>query len=141
MTIWYQRSGRDHDTHRGTLCRGRVQAACGAMFTAYGTALPGDPPDPHRICLRCGLSVDEQSEWLALLRVRAGAISMLGEVYVYKGRLFPAVSLIAAALHRLAAAGMVTLTEPDRAVVSLTEAGQARYKTLDQRQRASADLP
>jgi hypothetical protein len=140
-TIWYQRSGRDHDTHRGTLCRGRVQAACGAMFTAYGTALPGDPPDPHRICLRCGLSLDEHSEWLALLRVRAGAISMLGEVYVYQGRLFPAVSLIAAALHRLAAAGMLTLTEPDRSVVSLTEAGQARYKTLDQRQRASADLP
>jgi hypothetical protein len=139
-TIWYQRSGRDHDTHRGTLCRGRVQAACGAMFTASGTALPGDPP-AHRICLRCGLSVDEQSEWLALLRVRAGAISKLGEVYVYQGRLFPVVSLIAAALHRLAAAGMLTLTDPDRSVVSLTEAGQARYKTLDQRQRASADLP
>jgi hypothetical protein len=131
---WYQRSGRDHDTHRGTLCRGRVQAACGIAFAASGTALPGDPP-AHRICLRCGLS-DEQSEWLALLRVRAGAISMLGEVYVYQGRLFPVVSLIDAALHRLAAAGMVTLTEPDRSVVSLTDAGQARYKTLDQR-----DLP
>jgi hypothetical protein len=137
---WYQRSGRDHDTHRGTLCRGRVQAACGAMFTASGTALPGDPP-AHRICLRCGLSLNEHSEWLALLRLRTGTISMLGEVYVYKGRLFPVVSLIAAALHRLAAAGMLTLTEPDRSVVSLTEAGQARYKTLDQRQRASADLP
>jgi hypothetical protein len=74
-TIWYQRSGRDHDTHRGTLCRGRVQAACGAMFTAYGTALPGDPLDPHRICLRCGLSLDEQSEWLALLRVRADTVN------------------------------------------------------------------
>jgi hypothetical protein len=140
VMTWYQRSTQDHDTHRGTLCRGRVQAACGIAFAAYGTALPGDPP-AHRICLRCGLSVDEQSEWPALLRVRAGAISMLGEVYVYKGWPFPAVSLIAAALHRLAAAGMVTLTEPDRAVVSLTEAGQARYKTLDQRQRASADLP
>jgi len=139
-TIWYQRSGRDHDTHRGTLCRGRVQAACGAMFTAFGTALPGDPP-AYRICLRCGLGIDEHSEWLALLRVRAGAISMLGEVYLYKGRPFPAVSLIDAALHRLAAAGMVTLTEPDRSVVSITEAGQARYTTLDQRQRASADLP
>jgi len=81
-TIWYQRSGRDHDTHRGTLCRGRVQAGCGVMFTAYGTALPGDPP-AHRICLRCGLSLDEHSEWLALLRVRMGTISMLGEVYVY----------------------------------------------------------
>jgi hypothetical protein len=138
---WYQRFPRDHDTHRGTLCRGRVQAACGIAFAASGTALPGDPPDPHRICLRCGLSVDEHSEWLALLRVRAGAISTLGEVYVYQGRPFPAVSLIDAALHRLAAAGMVTLTEPDRSVVSLTEAGQARYKTLDQRQRASADLP
>ncbi len=137
---WYQRSPRDHDTHRGTLCRGRVQAACGVMFAAYGTALAGDP-SAHRICLRCGLSLDEHSEWLALLRVRAGAISMLGEVYVYQGRLFPAVSLIAAALHRLAAAGMVALAEPDRSVVSLTEAGQARYKTLDQRQRASADLP
>ena len=139
-TIWYQRSGRDHDTHRGTLCRGRVQATCGAMFTASGTALPGDPP-AHRICLRCGLSLDEQSEWLALLRVRMGTISKLGEVYVYKGQMFPVVSLIDAALHRLAAAGMVTLTEPNRSVVSLTEAGQARYKTLDQRQRASADLP
>ncbi|MDQ3763665.1 MAG: hypothetical protein M3460_19205 [Actinomycetota bacterium] len=139
-TIWYQRSGRDHDTHRGTLCRGRVQAACGAMFTAYGTALAGAPP-AHRICLRCGLSLDEHSELLALLRVRAGAISMLGEVYVYQGRLFPVVSLIDAALHRLAAAGMLTLTDPDRSVVSLTEAGQARYTTLDQRQRASADLP
>jgi hypothetical protein len=62
----------------------------------------------------------------------AGAISKLGEVYVYQGRLFPVVSLIAAALHRLAATGMVTLTEPDRSVVSLTEAGQARYKTPDQ---------
>jgi hypothetical protein len=51
------------------------------------------------------------------------------------------VSLIDAALHRLAAADMVTLTEPDRAVVSLTETGQTRYKTLDHRQRASADLP
>jgi hypothetical protein len=68
-------------------------------------------------------------------------ISTLGEVYLYKGRLFPAVSLIDAALHRLAAADMVTLTEPDRAVVSLTETGQTRYKTLDHRQRASADLP
>jgi hypothetical protein len=140
VMTWYQRSGRDHDTHRGTLCRGRVQAACGIAFAASGTALAGDPP-AHRICLRCGLSVNEQSEWLALLRVRMGTISMLGEVYVYKGRLFPVVSLIAAALHRLAAAGMLTLTEPDRSVVSLTEAGQARYKTLDQRQRASADLP
>ena len=137
---WYQRSGRDHDTHRGTLCRGRVQAACGIAFAASGTVLPGDPPDPHQICLRCGLGVDEQSEWLALLRVRTGTISKLGEVYVYKGRLFPAVSLIAAALHRLAAAGMLTLTEPDRAVVSLTEAGQARSTALDQRQRASAGL-
>jgi len=137
---WYQRSPRDHDTHRGTLCRGRVQAACGIAFAASGTALAGDPP-AHRICLRCGLSLDEHSEWLALLRVRAGAISKLGEVYVSQGRPFPAVSLIDAALHRLAAAGMVTLTEPDRSVVSLTEAGQARYKTLDQRQRASADLP
>jgi hypothetical protein len=137
---WYQRSGRDHDTHRGTLCRGRVQAGCGIAFAASGTVLAGDTPT-HRICLRCGLGVDEQSEWLALLRVRAGAISKLGEVYVYQGRPFPAVSLIDAALHRLAATGMVTLTEPDRAVVSLTEAGQARYTTLDQRQRASADLP
>jgi hypothetical protein len=137
---WYQRSGRDHDTHRGTLCRGRVQAACGVMFAASGTALPGDPP-AHRICLRCGLGIEEHSEWLALLRVRAGAISKLGEVYLYKGRPFPAVSLIDAAPHRLATADMVTLTEPDRSVVSLTEAGQARYKTLDQRQRASADLP
>jgi hypothetical protein len=118
-----------------------VQAACGIAFAAYGTALAGDPPNPRRICLRCGLGLDEQSEWLALLRVRAGAVSKLGEVYVYQGRPFPAVSLIAAALHRLAAAGMVALTEPDRSVVSLTEAGQARYKTLDQRQRASADLP
>jgi hypothetical protein len=87
------------------------------------------------------LSVDEHNEWLALLRVRADAISKLGEVYLYKGRPFPAVSLIDAALHRLAAAGMLTPTEPDRSVVSLTEAGRARYKTLDQRQRASADLP
>jgi hypothetical protein len=79
-TIWYQRFGRDHDTHRGTLCRGRAQAACGIMFAAYGTALPGNPPDPHRICLRCGLGLDEHSEWVALLRVRAGAISTLGEV-------------------------------------------------------------
>jgi hypothetical protein len=139
-TIWYQRSGRDHDTHRGTLCRGRVQAGCGVMFAASGTALPGDPP-AHRICLRCGLGLDEHNEGLALLRVRAGAISTLGEVYLYQGRPFPAVSLIDAALHRLAAASMVTLTEPERSVVSLTEAGQARYKTLDQRQRASADLP
>jgi hypothetical protein len=138
---WYQRSGRDHDTHRGTLCRGRVQAGCGIAFAASGTALPGDPPDPHRICLRCGLSLDEHSEWLALLRVRTGTISKLGEVYVYKGRLFPVVSLIDAALHRLAAAGMLTPTEPDRSVVSLTEAGQARYKTLDHRRRASVDLP
>jgi hypothetical protein len=38
------------------------QAACGVMFAAYGTALPGDPPDPHRICLRCGLGLDEHSE-------------------------------------------------------------------------------
>jgi hypothetical protein len=110
------------------------------MFTASGTMLAGDPPT-HRICLRCGLSVDEHSEWLALLRVRAGTISKLGEVYVYKGWLFPVVSLIAAALHRLAAAGILTRTEPDRSVVSLTEAGQARYKTLDQRQRTAADLP
>jgi hypothetical protein len=73
--------------------------------------------------------------------VRAGTISKLGEVYVYQGRPFPAVSLIDAALHRLATAGMVTRTEPDRAVVSLTKAGQARYTTLDQHQRAHADLP
>jgi hypothetical protein len=66
-TIWYQRSGRDHDTHRDTLCRGGAQAACGIMFAAYETALPGNPPDPHRICLRCGLGLDEHSEWLALL--------------------------------------------------------------------------
>jgi hypothetical protein len=80
---WSQRSGRDHDTHRGTLCRGRVQAGCGVMFAASGTALPGDPPDPHRIRLRCGLGLDEHdehNEWLALLRVPAGAISTLGEV-------------------------------------------------------------
>jgi hypothetical protein len=87
------------------------------------------------------LGLDEHSEWLALLRVRAGAISKLGEVYLYQGRPFPAVSLIDAALHRLATAGMVTLTEPDRSAVSLAEVGQARYTTLDQRQRASADLP
>jgi len=92
-TIWYQRSGRDHDTHRGTLCRSRVQAGCGIAFATSGTVLPGDPPDPHRICLRCGLGLDEHNEWLALLRVRAGAISKLGEVYVYQGRPFPAVSL------------------------------------------------
>jgi hypothetical protein len=54
--------------------------------------------------------------------VRAGAISKLGEVSVCKGRPFPAVSLIDAALHRLAAADMLTLTEPERSVVSLTEA-------------------
>lgn len=39
------------------------------------------PPDMSRWS-RCG-------EWLALLRVPAGAISTLGEVYVHKGRPSP----------------------------------------------------
>jgi hypothetical protein len=42
----------ERDAQRATVVK---QAACGVMVAAYGTALSGDPPHPHRICLRCGL--------------------------------------------------------------------------------------
>lgn len=61
-----------------------------------------------------------------------------------RGRPFPAVSLVAVALQGLKRVGMLALAEPDEdklATVALTETGQARYKALDQRQRARPDPP
>ncbi|MGH4001275.1 MAG: hypothetical protein ACRDTJ_27890, partial [Pseudonocardiaceae bacterium] len=51
---WYPRSTDDHDTHRGTLSRGSVHAACGIQFSGAGhKVLPGGPRDPQRICPSC----------------------------------------------------------------------------------------
>lgn len=57
---WYLRSTADHDTHRGRLfSNGTVMADCGLVFrprTALrdrGPALPGHPPDPDQVCVKC----------------------------------------------------------------------------------------
>lgn len=57
---WYLRSTADRDTHRGTMRDdGRVHAQCGVVFRPVqalrnrGPALPGDPPDPDQVCVRC----------------------------------------------------------------------------------------
>ena len=55
---WYLQSYQDHDTHQGTLNRGRVSARCDIQFVplpiAFGRkALPGDPPNPDQICREC----------------------------------------------------------------------------------------
>jgi hypothetical protein len=60
---WYLRSTDDHDTHRGMMSRGSVNAACGIRFTprtiAFGRkALSGPPPDPQQICPRCQSAQD-----------------------------------------------------------------------------------
>ena len=60
---WYLRSTDDHDTHRGTMSRGSVIAACGIRFVprtiAFGRkALSGEPPDPQQICPRCQSAQD-----------------------------------------------------------------------------------
>lgn len=57
-TDWYVQSLSDHDTHRGYLRRGRVQAICGIEFTPVqaglrSLALAGSPPDPEQICREC----------------------------------------------------------------------------------------
>lgn len=67
---WYLRSLSDQDTHRGELHGdGTVTAVCGATFRPKttlrisgqpgeqqlvdaGPALPGNPPDPRRKCVR-----------------------------------------------------------------------------------------
>ena len=51
---WYVQSLRDHDTHRGYLRRGRVQAVCGIEFTPVqaglrSLALAGKPLDPEQV--------------------------------------------------------------------------------------------
>jgi hypothetical protein len=60
LAQWYLRTTCDHDTHRGRLRRdGMVMAVCGLAFkpvTALrdrGSALPGYPPDPDQVCVRC----------------------------------------------------------------------------------------
>ena len=58
MIPWYVKSLSDHDTHRGYLRRGRVQAVCGIEFTPVQAGLrslelAGKPPDPDQICLKC----------------------------------------------------------------------------------------
>ncbi len=90
------------------------------------------------------LDGNDHLDWLALVRVRWGRVSKRGEAYVYRGQPFPEVSLVAAALRRLAAAGMLTLVGLDEhgaATVALTEAGLARYQALDVGRRARADPP
>jgi hypothetical protein len=55
---WYVQSLSDHDTHRGHLRQGHVQAVCGIEFTPVqagrrSLALAGKPPDPEQICQKC----------------------------------------------------------------------------------------
>ncbi|MGH3801987.1 MAG: hypothetical protein ACRDTD_18000 [Pseudonocardiaceae bacterium] len=88
------------------------------------------------------LDQSDHLDWLALLRVRSGQVSKRDDRYVYRGQPFPAVSLVAVALHGLQQAGLLTLAEPDEhrlATVALTEAGLARYRALIERQRARPD--
>ncbi|MGH3885991.1 MAG: hypothetical protein ACRDSZ_05355 [Pseudonocardiaceae bacterium] len=61
MTFWYLRSMADHDTHRGLMSGGSVDAVCGIRFTPRpvafgGEALAGEPPDPDQICPQCLLA-------------------------------------------------------------------------------------
>ncbi|MGH3800885.1 MAG: hypothetical protein ACRDTD_12240 [Pseudonocardiaceae bacterium] len=88
------------------------------------------------------LGQSDHLDWLALLRVRSGHVSKRDDRFVSRGQPFPAVSLVAVALHGLQQAGMLTLTEPEEhrlAPVALTEAGLARYRALIERQRARPD--
>lgn len=48
---WYVRSSEQHDTHRGTVSRGAVDAVCGIRFEAVARC--ARPSDPDRICPRC----------------------------------------------------------------------------------------
>lgn len=55
---WYLQSIKDHDTHRGLLARGQVDAVCGIRFRPltleWGrTSLPGPPVDPMQVCRDC----------------------------------------------------------------------------------------
>ncbi|MGH3802880.1 MAG: hypothetical protein ACRDTD_22680 [Pseudonocardiaceae bacterium] len=85
------------------------------------------------------LDQSDHLDWLALLRVRSGHVSKRDDRYGYRGQPFPAVSLVAVALHGLERAGMVTLAEPEEhglVTVALTEAGLARYQALIECQQA-----
>jgi hypothetical protein len=57
---WFLCSTADRDTHRGRLFDGgTVVADCGVVFTPIkalrdrGPVLPGYPPDPDQVCLKC----------------------------------------------------------------------------------------
>jgi hypothetical protein len=59
--LWFLRSLRDQDTHRGrySIATRSVFTECGLEFQPlrlpFGRlALPGNPPDPDQVCPRCG---------------------------------------------------------------------------------------
>ncbi len=123
-------------------CR-RVRRATGSDVPTLRTDLPcrvrGTQVWSARRRSLVTLDQSDHLDWLVLLRVRSGQMSKRDDRYVYRGQPFPAVSLVAVALHGLERAGMLALTESDEhglATVALTEAGLAYYRALIERQRA-----
>jgi hypothetical protein len=89
------------------------------------------------------LSFPDHLSWLALRRVRRGGVAKLGECYLDGGQ--PLGILLAELLALLLEEGLLDVAEPGPADglarVSLTEAGQAHYRSLCQRQRAPLPVP
>ena len=56
---WFMRTLANRDTHKGELRDdGTVATVCGIAFRPMrhyraSTVLPGEPPDPTRVCPRC----------------------------------------------------------------------------------------
>ncbi len=78
-----------------------LTARCGHQLSTTPEAVHHRPGPA---CTRCALiflalggvvlSVDDHLHWLALLRVRAGEVTKLGQDYLYRGQPFPAASLV-----------------------------------------------
>lgn len=88
------------------------------------------------------LQAGELTEWIALRRVCAGGVALLGSRYLDLGR--PVPGYLDGPLAELHGAGLVALADVDRWLlrrVVPTRTGRARYGELSAKRRAPDDPP
>ncbi|MGH3833943.1 MAG: hypothetical protein ACRDRS_26470, partial [Pseudonocardiaceae bacterium] len=119
----------------GTPCR-----AC-----ALGERPAGDAPGPGREGLTeapGALTGAELVDWMALSRVRGGAVTEFRGGYLDGGRLVPGYLVPGLLFDALLRVGLLRLESPDAvgvARLSMTDTGRARFEDLRSRREAPRD--